>query len=131
MIQAHVKAQSTTHANYCNLCKRVFVDRNGLRNHVENAQGHEVFCNLCLSAFLNNWALQNHFENNYSAGHQFVCLACLLGFKTNLELEKHLRTDEKHVWCTTCHRKFPNQTERDAHWQTTTSKYSTMNVSLT
>lgn len=99
----------------------MFKDRNGLKNHVDNAVGHETFCNLCLSAFVNAWGLKNHFENNFSvAGHDFVCLTCLLGFRTKTELEKHLSTGDKHVWCHTCHRKFKNQTERDEHWQLTT-----------
>ncbi|CAI6332589.1 unnamed protein product [Periconia digitata] len=119
-LQSHIKSLAATHGNYCNLCRRVFVDRNGLRNHVDNSAGHDVYCNLCLSAFQNRWGLQNHFENNYAVGHQFACLACLMGFTTNKALEHHLLTGEKHVWCTTCHRRFRNQDERDAHWTVTT-----------
>ncbi|KAF2866284.1 hypothetical protein BDV95DRAFT_505236 [Massariosphaeria phaeospora] len=112
---SHVK-QVPNHENYCNLCKRVFKDRNGLRNHLDNSLGHETFCNLCLSAFKDSWGLKNHFENNYSVGHEFICLVCLLGFRTKVELRNHLHTGTKHVWCHTCHRKFRNQDERDAHW---------------
>ncbi|KAF1955901.1 hypothetical protein CC80DRAFT_81882 [Byssothecium circinans] len=115
----HIKHSPKAHANFCNLCKRVFKDRNGLKNHLENSLGHDVFCNLCLSAFQNQWALKNHFENNYAVGHEFVCLTCLLGFRTKMELSRHLQTGEKHVWCNTCHRRFRNQDERDAHWKET------------
>lgn len=119
----HIK-QVPKHENYCNLCKRVFKDRNGLKNHVDYSLGHDIFCNLCLSAFKDSWGLKNHFENNYHVGHEFVCLTCLLGFRSKIELDKHLQTGEKHVWCHTCHRKFRNQDERDAHWINTMSRYS-------
>ncbi|PVH95693.1 hypothetical protein DM02DRAFT_659914 [Periconia macrospinosa] len=117
-IQAHVKSMPG-HERYCNLCRRVFVDRNGLQNHIDNAAGHSIFCNLCLSAFLNEFGLRNHFENNNAVGHRYACLICLLGFKTKAELEHHLLTGQKHVWCTTCHRRFRNQEDRDAHWAIT------------
>jgi hypothetical protein len=29
LLQSHIKTFAATHSNYCNLCKRVFVDRNG------------------------------------------------------------------------------------------------------
>jgi hypothetical protein len=95
----HIKQSPADHKHYCNFCKRVFKDHNGLKNHLENSWGHEVYCNLCLSAFNNEWGLRNHFENNYTVGHKFVCLTCLLGFRTRFELERHLRSANKHTWC--------------------------------
>ena len=122
-LQSHLKTAPGDHTNYCNLCKRVFKDRNGLKNHVDNSLGHEFFCNLCLNAFKDDWALKCHFENNYAVGHQWVCLTCLLGFRTKIELTRHLHTGKKHVVCDTCHRTFRTQDERDAHWSETTSEY--------
>lgn len=95
----HIKQSLPDHKHYCNLCKRVFKDRNGLKNHLENSLGHEVYCNLCLSAFNDEWGLKNHFENNYTVGHEFVCLTCLLGFRSRVELERHLQSADKHTWC--------------------------------
>ncbi|KAH5246903.1 hypothetical protein HBI71_178940 [Parastagonospora nodorum] len=119
MLLSHIKQSQSDHKHYCNLCKRVFKDRNGLKNHVENSWGHGVCCNLCLSAFNNEWGLKNHFENNYAVGHQFACLTCLLGFRTQAELEKHLQLAAKHTWCESCQRRFHNQDERDEHWHKT------------
>ncbi|KAF2121604.1 hypothetical protein BDV96DRAFT_512942, partial [Lophiotrema nucula] len=119
-ILAHVK-QTPKHENYCNLCKRVFKDRNGLKNHVDHAIGHDVFCNICLSAFTDNNGLRNHFENNYTAGHENVCLVCLIAFRTKREIDHHLHNAPKHVCCNTCHRKFRNQDERDEHWVESTN----------
>ncbi|KAF2263311.1 hypothetical protein CC78DRAFT_581592 [Lojkania enalia] len=115
----HMK-QNRNHENYCNLCKRIFKDRNGLQNHVDNALGHNIFCNICLSAFNNIGGLRNHFENNYAVGHEFVCLVCLIAFRSRKDMDHHLHTAIKHVWCNTCHRRFRNQDERDAHWIKTT-----------
>jgi hypothetical protein len=33
----HIKQSPADHKHYCNLCKRVFKDRNGLKNHLENS----------------------------------------------------------------------------------------------
>jgi hypothetical protein len=95
----HIKQSPAKHKHYCNLCKRVFKDGNGLKNHLENSWGHDVYCNLCLSAFNDEWGLKNHFENNYTVGHEFICLTCLLGFRTRVELDRHLQSADKHTWC--------------------------------
>ncbi|KAF1992740.1 hypothetical protein P154DRAFT_452113 [Amniculicola lignicola CBS 123094] len=114
-IVVHVKEFG--HEHYCNLCTRVFVDRNGLRNHVENSAGHEHVCNLCLSAFLDVNGLRNHLQN--ANNHRFACAICLVGFKSQQDLVQHHATAAKHILCRTCHRKFPNQKERDEHWKKT------------
>lgn len=120
-LQSHVKqAPDRDHINYCNLCVRVFKDRNGLKNHVDNTRGHGIFCNLCLSAFKDEWGLKNHFENNYHVDHRFACLTCLLGFNSQAELDRHLKVTKKHTWCMTCKRPFRSQEERDKHWLVTT-----------
>jgi hypothetical protein len=115
----HIKQSGPDHKYYCNLCKRVLKDFNGLQNHLENSWGHEIFCNLCLSAFNDEWGLKNHFENNYAVGHEFVCLTCLMGFRNQHALQQHLQTAEKHTRCELCERRFRNQDERDEHWQKT------------
>lgn len=124
-LQSHVKqAPDRDHANYCNLCVRVFKDRNGLKNHVDNTRGHGIFCNLCLSAFKDEWGLKNHFENNYHVDHRFACLTCLLGFNSQAELNRHLKTTRRHTWCMTCKRPFRSQEERDQHWRLTTGNWT-------
>ncbi|KAH7116227.1 hypothetical protein B0J11DRAFT_510567 [Dendryphion nanum] len=108
------------HTHYCNLCTRIFKDRNGLQNHLSNTADHSIYCNLCLSAFQNIWGLRNHFENNsFVKGHKWNCLVCLLGFAGQKELEFHLKTADKHVSCGTCRVRFQNQKSRDEHWRVT------------
>lgn len=122
ILQMHMKQSPAKHQHYCNLCKRVFKDQNGIKNHVENSKGHEVSCNVCFSAFNGKWALKCHFDTNPSGGHQFACFTCLLGFRSQTQLESHLQSAPSHIYCGPCDRWFHNNKQRDQHWQTTKRK---------
>ncbi|OAL54640.1 hypothetical protein IQ07DRAFT_500119 [Pyrenochaeta sp. DS3sAY3a] len=118
-LQAHIKQSPAKHQHYCNLCKRVFKDQNGIKNHVENSKGHEVSCNVCFSAFIDKWALKCHFDTHPSGGHQFACFTCLLGFRSQGQLEWHLRSAPAHIHCGPCDRWFHTNKQRDDHWKMT------------
>lgn len=74
----------------CNLCSRVFNDKNHLANHMcQNSNQQEFKCNICQKLFLRECYLIRHLKSHPATETYKKCEVCFKQFAGNLSFQHH------------------------------------------
>ncbi|KAH6874990.1 hypothetical protein BKA70DRAFT_1250018 [Coprinopsis sp. MPI-PUGE-AT-0042] len=90
------------HDYRCDACRRDFVDRQALHQHLSNSSFHN-YCEWCRQDYSNPQERHAHMRSEHEE-----CTICQLYFVSYEMLKVHYRDSSNHLYCFDCNRHFDN-----------------------
>jgi hypothetical protein len=74
----------------CDVCKKRFIARRSLNNHIRNVHKNPGICNICDKYFASSVLLKIHKASSHTAMKDFFCSTCSYQSSSKCNLKKHI-----------------------------------------